>query len=54
MGHVESPPEREALVAAVNGVLGDYLADTGNPLALPMTLRRDGRPLALTPIGSRR
>ena len=48
MGHVESPPQREALVAALNGVLGDYLAATGNPLAVPMTLRRDGRPLALT------
>ncbi|MCK7497623.1 MAG: hypothetical protein MZW92_47715 [Comamonadaceae bacterium] len=26
--------EREALVAALNGVLGDYLAATGNPLAI--------------------
>jgi hypothetical protein len=48
VGHVESPPQREALVAALNGVLGDYLAATRNPLALPMTLRRDGRPLSLT------
>jgi hypothetical protein len=38
---------REALVAALNGVLGDHLAATGNPLATPMGLRRDGRALAL-------
>ena len=40
-------PERETVVAALNGVLGDYLAMTGNPLATPMALRRDGRPLDL-------
>jgi len=40
-------PEREAIVAALNGVLGDYLAATGNPLATPMTLRSGGRPLEL-------
>jgi pimeloyl-ACP methyl ester carboxylesterase len=32
---------RDALLAAVNGVLGDRLAATGNPLAIPMTLRPD-------------
>ena len=43
---VDDPsPEREAIVAALNGVLGDYLAATGNPLATDMALRRDGRPL---------
>ena len=31
------------IVAALNGVLGDYLAATANPLAIPMALRRDGR-----------
>mgnify|MGYP002784581477 FL=1 len=39
--------EREAIVAALNGVLGDYLAATANPLATPMALRRGGRPLRL-------
>ncbi|OYU71815.1 MAG: permease [Burkholderiales bacterium PBB5] len=34
--------EREALVAALNGVLGDHLAASGNPLAIPMTLRHAG------------
>ena len=43
------PPSsgREAVLAAVNGVLGDYLAETANPLAIQMRLRRDGRPLEL-------
>jgi len=40
--------EREALLAAVNGVLGDHLATHTNPLAIPMRLRRDGEPLDLT------
>lgn len=47
LGPKESSPRREAVLAAVNGVLGDYLAETGNPLAIPMRLRRDGRPLDL-------
>lgn len=38
-----SSPEREAVLAALNGVLGDYLAATANPLAIPMSLRRYGR-----------
>ncbi len=40
-------PEREAVVAALNGVLGDHLAATDNPLAIAMTLRQSGRPLPL-------
>jgi pimeloyl-ACP methyl ester carboxylesterase len=32
-------PEREAIVAALNGVLGDYLLETRNPLAIEMSLR---------------
>jgi pimeloyl-ACP methyl ester carboxylesterase len=40
-------PEREALVAALNGVLGDHLAATGNPLAITMSLRNRGRPLPI-------
>ena len=40
--------EREALLAAVNGVLGDHLAASANPLAIAMRLRRDGEPLDLT------
>ena len=44
---VPASAEREALIAVLNGVLGDHLAATGNPLATPMTLRHDGQPLAL-------
>jgi pimeloyl-ACP methyl ester carboxylesterase len=43
-----SSPEREAVLAALNGVLGDYLHETNNSLAIPMQLRRNGRPLELT------
>lgn len=35
---------REAFLAALNGVLGDHLAATGNPLAIPMRFRRGGEP----------
>jgi pimeloyl-ACP methyl ester carboxylesterase len=38
-------PEREAVLAVLNGVLGDYLAATGNPLAIQMQLRQGGHPL---------
>lgn len=41
--------EREAIVAVLNGVLGDHLAATANPLATPMTLRHAGRALTLEP-----
>ena len=47
----ESSPRREAILAAVNGVLGDYLDDTGNPLAITMQLRCNGHPLTLTRAG---
>ncbi len=40
-------PRRDAVVSALNGVWGDRLASEHNPLAIPMTLRRDGRPVTL-------
>ena len=40
-------PARDAVVAALNGILGDYLEETRNPLAIPMQLRVGGDPLAL-------
>jgi pimeloyl-ACP methyl ester carboxylesterase len=43
--------QRDALVAALNGVCGDHLAATGNPLAIEMSLRHGGRALDLTPAG---
>lgn len=42
-------PGHEAAQAALNGVLGDYLANSGNPLAIPMSLRQDGQPSNLDP-----
>lgn len=39
---------REAVIAALNGVLGDHLAATRNPLAISMRMRRAGRPLELS------
>jgi hypothetical protein len=47
VGVVAPGPEREAVLAAINGVLGDYLAATGNPLAIEMRLRHEGQPLEL-------
>ncbi len=35
-------PQREAVLAALNGVLGDRLQENYNPLATPMTLRYEG------------
>lgn len=40
--------EREAIVAALNGVLGDTLQQRGNPLAIEMRLRLGGQPIELT------
>jgi hypothetical protein len=45
LGGDDPVPQREALLAALNGVLGDYLVATGNPLATPMALRRGGHAL---------
>lgn len=45
--HPEPSPAREAVLAALNGVLGDRLQDTGNPLAQAMELRHAGRRLPL-------
>ena len=40
-----SSPAREAVLAALNGVVGDYLKSTGNALAIPMQFRVNGTPL---------
>jgi hypothetical protein len=49
LGERSSPPGREAVIAALNGLMGDHLAATENPLAISMQLRRDGKPLTLQP-----
>lgn len=46
-GSLAPSPEREAVVAALNGVLGDHLAATANPLATSMAFRHGGRALPL-------
>jgi pimeloyl-ACP methyl ester carboxylesterase len=38
----ESTTSRNAWVSAINGVYGDHLARTGNPLAIDMGFRHDG------------
>lgn len=47
-GPLPVDPREDAALAALNGVLGDHLEATANPLALPMRLRRGGLPLTLT------
>ena len=48
LGDIGLSPEREAVIAALNGVLGDHLAATDNPLAVTMHLRHNRKPLELT------
>jgi len=38
---------RDALLAVLNGVVGDHLVATDNPLAISMCFRKDGQPLTL-------
>ena len=49
MAEKASSRPREAMLATLNGVLGDQLQATGNPLAIRMSLRHEGRPLTLEP-----
>jgi pimeloyl-ACP methyl ester carboxylesterase len=42
-----SSPAREMTLAVLNGVWGDHLAASNNPLAITSSLRIGGRPLAL-------
>jgi len=46
-GERASSPARDAVLAALNGVVGDHLSARDNPLAIRMQLRRDGQPVAL-------
>ena len=47
LGSAGSSPRRDAAVAALNGVLGDHLLRSGNPLAITLRLRQQGQPLDL-------
>ena len=42
-----STAQRERLVAILNGVVGDHLDETANPLAIRMKFRRQGRPFSV-------
>ncbi len=44
-----STPERETALAILNGVWGDHLEASANPLAIQMSLRHEGVPLVLDP-----
>ncbi len=46
-GPTRSSPQREAVLAALNGVWGDHLAASANPLAIGMCLRANGAPLTI-------
>ena len=45
-------PRRDALVSALNGVLGDHLQRSGNPLAIPFQLRQGGQLLQPALLGA--
>ncbi|MFO1399433.1 MAG: alpha/beta hydrolase [Burkholderiales bacterium] len=47
VAEVPAGPGRDAVVSALNGVLGDRLEASGNPLAITMQLRIGGAPLVL-------
>ena len=47
LGEKCSSPEREVVLAALNGVLGDHLAARDNPLSIQMQMRGNGVPLAI-------
>ena len=42
-----SSEERETLIAVLNGLFGDYLHDSHNPLAIRMQFRKSGMPLVV-------
>ena len=47
VGQQTSSPPREAVLSAINGVLGDLLLETANPLAISMGFRAGGEALPL-------
>ena len=47
IGDAGPSPGQAAVIAALNGVVGDYLVATGNPLAIPMRLRHQGQYLPI-------
>jgi pimeloyl-ACP methyl ester carboxylesterase len=48
---LEPRPGLETFAGVLNGVYGDYLERTANPLAIEMRLRRQGRPIDMAQLG---
>ena len=48
LGNFTDVPARDAVQSALNGVLGDHLVATQNPLAITMQFRQNGAALTLT------
>jgi pimeloyl-ACP methyl ester carboxylesterase len=46
-----SSEEREGMLAALNGILGDYLAESDNSLCIPMQFRFEGKSVPITQKG---
>src|SRR5262249_11240651 len=44
LGDRPSTAERDVVLGVLNGVVGDHLQATHNPLAVPLALRIDGEP----------
>lgn len=53
LGESAGGGEPEAVLAVLNGVLGDYLSESGNPLAIEMELRHRGQALRLEKLALR-
>jgi pimeloyl-ACP methyl ester carboxylesterase len=47
LGSSKIGPQREAIRSLLGGIVGDMLAETGNPLTIPMRLRSGGRALPM-------
>ncbi|MFK8104259.1 MAG: alpha/beta hydrolase [Saprospiraceae bacterium] len=47
LGEIEATEEKEAIRAALNGVVGDYLERNENPLQIKMQFRHAGMPVSL-------
>ena len=45
LGEQSASPRREAVLSALNGIFGDYLEATSNPLTISMKLRQNGSSL---------
>ena len=41
----DSSPKREAVISALNGIVGDYLVARNNPFAVSMQIRQNGKPV---------